>query len=69
MLSNNPIITIPAIAIGVWLGLKVRAKAKLEFDDVLPSVIHPFPDRFPMFAYDVWTVGVAITIWLWFEVI
>ncbi len=54
---NHPIAIVIAILIGLWCGSKIRSKLRAEIDPLLPSIVHPFPERWPMFAFDVWTVG------------
>lgn len=58
-LVNHPIATLFAALVGLWCGFKIRAKVRLEFEPVVPSIIHPFPVKWPMFAFDLWTFGIA----------
>lgn len=56
---KHPIGMVLATLVGLWCGLKIRSKLRAEIDPLLPSIIHPFPAKWPMFAFDLWTVGVV----------
>ena len=46
-----------AILVGLWGGSRVRFRLRNEIEVLLPSMVHPFPLKWPMFAFDLWTFG------------
>jgi ABC-type phosphate transport system permease subunit len=54
---NHPFAMGMAILVGFWCGSRVRFRLKNDIELLLPSMVHPFPLKWPMFAFDLWTFG------------
>jgi hypothetical protein len=58
--AGHPLVSLVALLTGVVCGLVIRKRVKRDYGVVLPSVIHPFPKQWPMFAFDCWAVGLTV---------
>ncbi len=56
---GHPFAMFLAGIVGIFCALRIRARLRSEIEALSPSMIHPFPVKWPMFAFDAWTAGIT----------